>query len=152
MVIYNNLLLNHLWSCVLKLASELHDFMTGRETQREIERYCELLYINIPLTSSVPSLPVSQSSTPTSLSFSAPLPAPPSHPVSLPSSIPINQSDNLSSYKMAPTRTTGTNDSTKTTTKPNKMKHPPTHTQTQKRHTFNVTATADSLHNDQTVP
>ena len=25
--IYNNLLLNHLWSCVLKLVSELHDFI-----------------------------------------------------------------------------------------------------------------------------
>ena len=26
-VIYNNLLLNHLWNCVLKLGSELHDFI-----------------------------------------------------------------------------------------------------------------------------
>ena len=26
-VIYNKLLLNHLWSCVLKLTSELHDFI-----------------------------------------------------------------------------------------------------------------------------
>ena len=26
-VIYNKLLLNHLWSCVLKLISELHDLI-----------------------------------------------------------------------------------------------------------------------------
>ena len=26
-VIYNKLLQNHLWSCVLKLVSELHDFI-----------------------------------------------------------------------------------------------------------------------------
>ena len=38
-VIYNKLLLNHLWSCVLKLVSELRDFMTGRETQRDIANY-----------------------------------------------------------------------------------------------------------------
>ena len=29
-VVYNNLLLNHLWSCVLKLISELHDFIWFR--------------------------------------------------------------------------------------------------------------------------
>ena len=28
-VIYNKLLLSHLWSCVLKLVSELHDFISA---------------------------------------------------------------------------------------------------------------------------
>ena len=27
LVIYNKMLLKHLWSCVLKLVSELHDFI-----------------------------------------------------------------------------------------------------------------------------
>ena len=37
-VIYNKLLLNHLWSCVLKLISELHDLSWDSIPERERER------------------------------------------------------------------------------------------------------------------